>query len=143
MIRSGNKEGQMVVVHMDDAGKQSGWFVGIIIREVSGGYLVRVSLPREYRRPTLEPPKRKWYAKTARADADESESHFLWSGWVELPVDPSFVLFSRIASSAFLKDIQERLGGKNISSEMVKECFIPASQIFSLNRQKLYREIFV
>lgn len=136
------KEGVMVVVRVDNQGKENGWFVGMIIREVSGGYLVRVSSPREYRQPTVESPRRKWYAKAAKADVAEDESHFLWSGWIELPRDPSFVLFSRIASSAFLKDIRERLGRKDISSERVREYRVSASQIFPVNRKKLYRAFF-
>jgi hypothetical protein len=145
MIRSENKEGQMVVVHIDDAGKQSGWFVGMIMREVSGGYFVRVSFPREYRRPVHEPPKRKWYTKASATTKDEDhEGDFqsAWCGWVESPQDPLFVLFARIASPYFLNDLRRRLERKGVSSDAARDCVVPARQILPLNPQKLYQAIF-
>ena len=135
----------MVVVRIDDRGKESGWFVGMIIRGGGDGYLVRVSFPGEYRRPTYETPKRRWYTKAttvAKNDDHEGEFQSAWSGWVEIPRDPMLVLFSRIASSAFLSTLRERLQGSRVSSETAREYHVSVKQIFPLNPQKLYRAIF-
>ena len=72
----------------------------------------------------------------------EREHHLLWSGWVEVPNDPIFVLFARITSQPFLRDLQERLSKKNAPLEMARDCFVLVENIFPANPQKLYREIF-
>ena len=140
------KEGQMVVVRIDEQERPPGWFVGIILQGVDDTYLVRISLPWEPSRPLYEAPKRKWYTKETTVTKDEKyedDFHSLWCGWVESPQDPLFVLFARIASPYFLNDLRRRLERKGVSSDVARDCVVPARQIFPLNPQKLYQAVFV
>jgi hypothetical protein len=143
------KEGSLVVVRIQSQGTAPGWFVGMVMRPVSGGYLVRLSFPREYRRPVYEVPKRRWYTRArkkskARERDGEYEYEFqsAWSGWVEIPRDPMFVLFSRITSQSFRNDIRDRLREGDDVSETITERVISAGDIFFPDPQKLFRVVF-
>lgn len=140
------KEGQLVVVRIQNQGMTPGWFMGTIMRAVSGGYLVRVPSLGEYHRPVYEMPRKRWYARSRKKsesrERDEYEFQSAWSGWVELPRDPMFVLFSRIASRSFCNDIRDRSRGKNIAPETATEHIVPRGNVFPPDSRSLFRAIF-